>query len=133
MDFARIVATAQFCVILLSAISCVVVGVFLCWAWWRSRKLSFVLLALANFAFLYVNLLTAVVFYAQLFHRTLLPLAVFDPLYAGQAFFGFIGTVLGFISIFPVVRLALIACSRDTPNQAMQPTADRRTASLSDD
>jgi hypothetical protein len=130
MNFSRLIATAEFCVIVLATISCAVLSVLLLWAWWRSAKFTFLLLAFAELAFLYVNAFTGIVFCAQLFHTFLLPPVVFDPLYAGQALFGFIGTVVGFVATVALVRLALIACSRSTPNQTMEPTA---TAGNSED
>jgi hypothetical protein len=97
-------------VVLLSVLSGIIIAALCVWAWWRSSRGVFLILAFGTVAFLYVNAFTAVVLFFGLSHIRLIPVNVLQALYAAQAVFGFVGTVLSFFGIFFLVRLALLAC-----------------------
>jgi hypothetical protein len=109
-DTSRLIATAELMVVLLSVLSGIIIAALCAWAWWRSSRGVFLILAFGTVAFLYVNAFTAVVLFFGLSHIRLVPVNVLQPLYAAQAVFGFVGTVLSFFGIFFLVRLALLAC-----------------------
>ena len=109
-DTTRLIAASELVAVLLSVLSGVIISTLCVWAWWRSSRGVFLLLALGTVAFLYVNAFTAVVLFFGLSHLKLIPVNALQPLYAAQAVFGFVGTVLSFFGIFFLVRLALLAC-----------------------
>jgi hypothetical protein len=123
MDFTNLVAAVELAVVCLAIILGVVIAFVFFRAWWRSNKGVFLLLLFGYIATVCVNTFTAVVLFFSVSHIRLVPADAVQPLYAAQAVFAFIGVVLSFIGNLLVVRLALLACSRTTPNHAMQPTA----------
>ena len=108
-DTTRLIATSELMVVLLSVLSGITISTLCVWAWWRSSRGVFLVLAFGTVAFLYVNAFTAVVLFFGLSHIRLIPVNALQSLYAAQAVFGFFGTVLSFFGIFFLVRLALLA------------------------
>lgn len=110
MDFITLLQSAAFaCTALLALFDVALIAIFL-YAYGRSRRVLFLLLAVANLAFLYMNALAMVIAIYDATHVRLVSPPIMRVLSSVYVFVGAFGGVLSFIGTIFLIRLALSRC-----------------------